>query len=74
MPDSTIDIIKTRTEWRYFPVVVAAPAVVAAAADRPSNRKSLPVLLGNGVSRIGCAKALQADSLGSEYYRDRRDL
>lgn len=44
----------------------AVAAVSAAAAGRPSNRKtaSLP---GSGASRIGCGKASPADSLGSEY-------
>lgn len=61
--DLRIDVI----EWRYSPVVEVVPA--AAAARRPSNRKSRPSLLDNGVSRIGCEKASPADSLGSEYFR-----
>lgn len=63
---STIDVIGTRKEWRYSPVVAAVPVVVA--EGRPSNRKT-PSLPGNGASRIGCEKASPADSLGSEYRR-----
>lgn len=62
--DSTIDIIRTRKEWRCSPVAAAVPAV--AAVGRPLNRKT-PSLPGNGASRIGCEKASPADSLGSEY-------